>query len=116
MTNNKQHRDLYFYKHYYLSFFKAQTEEVKTKFNWTLNLIATLDKIPVKYFQYIVNSEGLYEIRVQVGNNIFRAFAFFDGGKMIVIANAFQKKTQKTPKNEIELARKIKNEYFYEKQ
>ena len=57
MATNKQHRDLYFYKHYYLSFFKTQTEEVKTK-----------------------------------------------------------KKTQKTPKNEIELARKIKNEYFYEKQ
>ena len=58
---------------------------------------------------------GLYEIRVEVGNNIFRAFAFFDEGRLIVVANGFQKKTQKTPWNEIELAKKIKKEYFNEK-
>ena len=58
---------------------------------------------------------GLYEIRVEVGRNIFRAFSFFDEGQLIVVANAFQKKTQKTPKKEIELAEKIKKEYFYEK-
>ena len=53
--------------------------------------------------------------RVEVGSNIFRAFAFFDERQLIVVANAFQKKTQKTPKNEIELAKKIKKEYFNEK-
>ena len=58
---------------------------------------------------------GLYEIRVEVGSNIFRAFAFFDEGQLIVVANGFQKKTQKTSKNEIELAKKIKKEYFNEK-
>ena len=60
-------------------------------------------------------TDGLYEIRVEVGSNIFRALAFFDEGQIIVVANAFQKKTQKTPKNEIELAKKIKKEYFNEK-
>lgn len=60
-------------------------------------------------------SVGLYEIRVEVGSNIFRAFAFFDEGQLIVVVNGFQKKTQKTPKNEIELAKKIKKEYFNEK-
>ena len=60
-------------------------------------------------------SVGLYEIRVEVGSNIFRAFAFFDEGLLIVVVNGFQKKTQKTPKNEIELAKKIKKEYFNEK-
>ena len=58
---------------------------------------------------------GLYEIRVEVGSNIFRAFSFFDEGQLIVVANGVQKKTQKTPKNEIELAEKIKKEYFNEK-
>lgn len=58
---------------------------------------------------------GLYEIRVEVGSNIFRAFAFFDEGQLIVLANGFQKKSQKTPKNEIELAESIKKEYFHEK-
>jgi len=84
------------------------------KFNWTLQLIATIDRVPTKFFQHMEGTEGLYEIRVEVGSNIFRAFAFFDKGQMIVVANAFQNKTQKTPKNEIEFAKKIKKEYFHE--
>lgn len=63
----------------------------------------------------MTGTDGIWEIRVEVGNNIFRAFSFFDEGKLIVIANAFQKKSQKTPKNELSLAKKIKNEYFDEK-
>ena len=58
---------------------------------------------------------GIYEIRVEVGNNIYRAFAFFDEGQLIIVANAFQKKSQKTPKSEIELAKKLKKQYFDEK-
>lgn len=108
-------RKIYYYKLYFLDFFNEQTEEVQRKFNWTLELIATIDRVPRKYFQHIEGTTGLYEIRVEVGSNIFRAFAFFDEGKLIVIANAFQKKSQKTPKNEIALATKIKKEYFNEK-
>jgi phage-related protein len=80
-----------------------------------LQLIATNERIPKKFFQHMEGSNGIYEIRVEVGSNIFRAFAFFDKGQIIVVANAFQKKSQKTPKNEIELAKKLKNEYFDEK-
>ena len=57
------------------------------------------------------NTDGLYEIRVQLGSNIFRIFCFFDKGQLVILANGFQKKTQKTPKKEIELALKIKAEY-----
>ena len=60
-------------------------------------------------------TEWLYEIRVQQGSDIFRIFCFFDEGKLIVLANGFQKKTQKTPKSEIEKALKIKKEYEQEK-
>jgi phage-related protein len=108
-------RNIFYYRHYFLEFFDKQTEEVQRKFNWTLELIATIDRVPKKYFQHMDGSVGLYEIRVEVVSNIFRAFAFFDEGQLIVVANAFQKKTQKTPKNEIELAKKIKKEYFNEK-
>lgn len=108
-------RNIFYYKEYYLDFFKNQTKEVQKKFNWTLQLISTIDRVPSKYFQHMEGTEGLYEIRVEVGNNIFRAFAFFDEGQLIILANAFQKKTQKTPKNEIGLALKIKKEYFDEK-
>ena len=106
-------RNIFYYKHYFLDFFNELTEDVQKKFNWTFELIATIDRIPKKYFQYM--EDGIYEIRVEVGSNIFRAFSFFDEGQIVVVANAFQKKTQKAPRNEIELVKKIKKEYFNEK-
>lgn len=108
-------RNIYYYKNFYLDFFAKLKPEVKKKFNWTLKLIATLDKIPVKYFKHIEGSSGLYEIRIEVGKDIYRLFSFFDKGQIIVILNGFQKKTQKTPKNEIEMAEKLKKQYFDEK-
>lgn len=108
-------RNIYYYKRYYLDFFEKQSKDVQKKFNWTLQLIASIDRVPVKYLQHMEGTEGLYEVRVEVGSNIYRAFAFFDEGQLIVLGNAFQKKTQKTPKNELELAKKIKKEYFDEK-
>jgi len=96
-----------------LDFFNNQTDAVKLKFNWTLGIIATLERVPDKFFKHI--DEGIYEVRVEVGSNIFRVFSFFDEGQLIVLTNGFQKKTQKIPKNEIVLAKKIKKEYFDEK-
>ena len=82
---------------------------------WTLNLIEDLPRVPENYLKHLENTEGLYEIRVQSGNDIFRIFCFFDIGQILVLANGFQKKTQKTPKKEIEKALKIKAEYESEK-
>lgn len=61
-------------------------------------------------------SDGLYEIRVSSGNNIFRIFCFFDEGQLDILLNGFQKKTQKTPKSEIERAEKLKIKYYEDKQ
>lgn len=108
-------RNVFYYKRYYLDFFETLDDNVKKKFNWTLKLIATIDRVPVKYFEYIKKSTGLYEVRVEVGSNIYRVFSFFDEGKLVVLINGFQKKTQKTPKKEIEKAEKIKKQYFDEK-
>jgi phage-related protein len=63
----------------------------------------------------LTGSTGLFEIRVEVGSNIYRVFSFFDDGKLIVLVNGFIKKTRKTPKSEIELAEKLKKQYFDEK-
>ena len=68
------------------------------------------------YLKHIKNSSGIYEIRVQVGNNIFRVFCFFDLDNIVFIGHAFQKKDQKTPKQEIERAEKIKMEYYESKE
>jgi phage-related protein len=77
----------------------------------TFKLIETIQQVPEDYLKHIEGTDGLYEIRVQLGRNIYRIFCFFDGGKLIVLANGFQKKTQKTPKSEIVKALKIKREY-----
>ncbi len=108
-------RNIFFYKRYYLDFFQKLKPEVQKKFNWTLQLVATLERVPEKYFKHLSGTNGLYEIRVEVGVEIFRVFCFFDRGNLIILANGFQKKTQKTPINEIELAEKIKTDYFDEK-
>ncbi len=76
-----------------------------------MELIEHLEKIPEIYLNHLENTDGLYEIRVKQGTDIFRIFCFFDKGKLIVLANGFQKKEQKTPKKEIEKALKIKKEY-----
>ena len=109
-------RKIFYYKKYYLDFFDTLDADVKRKFNWTLKLIETLDRVPIKYFKHIKKSTGLYEIRVEVGNNIFRVFSFFDKGKLVVLINGFQKKSQKIPMNEIEMAEKLKKPSFYEKE
>lgn len=89
---------------------------MKDKIIWTFDLIEELQKVPDTYLKYIENTNGLFEIRVQQGCDIFRIFCFFDQVHLVVLANGFQKKTQKTPKQEIEKALKIKEEYESKKQ
>lgn len=108
-------RNVFIYKKYFFEFFDNQNQKVRDKIIWTLKIIETVDKIPSEYFKHLEGTNGLYEIRVQIGNNIFRVFCFFDEGKLVVLTNGFQKKTQKTPKKEIEKALKIKMEYELEK-
>ena len=108
-------RTITFYKDYFEIFFAEQRQKVKDKIVWTLKLIEEVPKVPETYLKYIVDTDGLYEVRVQVGSDIFRIFCFFDAGQLVVLANGFQKKTQKTPKNEIEKALKIKKEYENDK-
>jgi phage-related protein len=115
MNNKQKIRTIVFYKDYFEEFFIKQRDKVKDKIIWTLELIQELERVPETYLKHIENTDGLYEIRVQHGSDIFRIFCFFDQGQLIILANGFQKKTQKTPKKEIEKAIKIKNEYESEK-
>lgn len=115
MDKNQKHKKITFYKSYFLDFFSKQNKKVKAKIVWTFQLIEDLQRVPETYLKHLENTDGLYEIRVQLGSNIFRIFCFFDEGQLIVLANGFQKKSQKTPKKEIEMALKIKAEYESEK-
>jgi phage-related protein len=114
VTKVENYRTVIFYKDYFLSFFELQNFKVKTKISWTLDVITQLERVPETYLKHLENTDGLYEVRVQSGSDIFRIFCFFDKGQLIVLANGFVKKTQKTPKREIEKALKIKEEYFLE--
>ncbi len=108
-------RELIFYKNYFRDFYKTLTEKVQTKIIWTFRIIEELDRIPEVYFKSLEKSDGIYEIRIQSGSNIFRIFCFFDEQNIVVVGNGFQKKTQKTPIKEIEKAQKIRKEYKNEK-
>ena len=115
MDKGRKFRKVTFYKNYFQDFFELQSKKVKAKIVWTLSLLEDLERVPETYLKHLENTNGLYEIRVQQGSDIFRVFCFFDKGQIVVIANGFQKKSQKTPKNEIELALKIKAEYENDK-
>ncbi|WP_319574246.1 type II toxin-antitoxin system RelE/ParE family toxin [uncultured Desulfobacter sp.] len=83
-----------------------------TKITWVLKLIRETQNISTKYFKKLVNTDDIWEVRVRVGNNIFRLLGFIQGNELIILTTSFQKKTQKTPKKEIKLAEKRKKDYL----
>ena len=111
----KQIRELVFFRDYFRKFFDQQTERVKDKIDHALFVLTHIERVSEKFLKHIEGQKGLYEIRAEVGGNIFRIFCCFDKGKIVVLFNGFQKKSQKTPKQEIELAAKLMNEYFQNK-
>ena len=111
MNSNRKYRTVIFYKDYFEKFFIQQTEKVKAKIIWTIELIEELERVPEVYLKHIESTEGLYEIRIKLGSDICRVFCFFDQGKLIILVNGYQKKSQKTPIKEIERALKIMEEY-----
>ena len=115
MNTNKKFRTAVFYKDYFEQFFVKQNNRVKEKIIWTIRLIEDVEVVPSIYLKSISGTNGIYEIRIQTGSDIFRIFCFFDKENIIVIGNGFQKKTQKTPKNEIIKAIQIKLNYENEK-
>lgn len=82
---------------------------------WVLQLVEELDAVPVQYFKKLVGSEDIWEVRVQVGSNIYRILGFLDGTELVVLNHAFQKKTQKTPLKEIRVAESRKRDYLARK-
>ena len=97
------------------SFFLSNQKRFRIKYSKIIEAIETLERIPSNYLKSMEGTNGLYEARIQLGSNIWRVFCFFDKGKLVILLNGFQKKTQKTPKNEIEKALKLMNKYYSEK-
>ena len=108
-------RTLIFYKNYFIDFFDKLPEKVKGKIDEVLYILVVLERIPVKFFSHLTGYDGLYEVRIAYGSNIYRIFCCFDEGNLIVLFNGFQKKSQMTPQKEIDKALKIKAGYLEEK-
>ncbi len=88
------------------------TDNQVTKVAWVLKLIREIDRVPTKYFKKLVNTDDIWEVRIDAGKDTFRLLGFFYGKELIILTNSFQKKTQKTPLQEIRLAEKRKKEYL----
>ncbi|MCH5214464.1 MAG: type II toxin-antitoxin system RelE/ParE family toxin [Muribaculaceae bacterium] len=110
-----KYREVVSYKNYFDDFFKEQTRKVQDKIIKVLDILENVERVPITYLKYIEGTNGLFEVRVQLGSNIFRIFCCFDGNRLVVLFSGFQKKTQKTPRKEIDRALKIMNEYYNEK-
>jgi len=108
-------RNIEVYGNYFWDFYNAQIPKVQDRIDWVIGLVRSLRIVPKKYFDHMTGTDGLFEIRIQVGNNIYRVFCFFDEGNLVILLSGFQKKTQKTPKKEIKKAERLKQEYYEKK-
>ena len=106
-------RQILYYKNYFIEFFLSLEDGAKKKVAYVLDMIKTPERLNSNFVKSI--RDGIYELRASHNGNIYRAFFIFDEGNIVMLFNGFQKKTQKTPNNEIEKALKLKNEYYASK-
>ncbi|MBW6484171.1 MAG: addiction module toxin RelE [Flavobacteriales bacterium CG18_big_fil_WC_8_21_14_2_50_32_9] len=111
----KGQRQIIFHEHYFQDFYIEQTNKVQEKIEYVFKILRTVQNVPRKFLEHITGTDGLYEIRIEFESNIYRIFCCFDKGNLVVLFNGFQKKSPKTPKKEINIALKLKGEYFNSK-
>lgn len=108
-------RNIVVYKEYFIDFYKSQDLKVQQKIEFVLDLVRYEQHVPTKFFKALKSTNGIYEMRVITTFKSIRILCFLDKGNLVVLTNCFAKKTQKTPKKEIKLAERLKNEYLFEK-
>jgi len=102
-------------KNHFAEFYARQNAKAQAKIDYVFDVIETSEIVPSRFLRHITGVLSLYEIRIEYQGNIYRVFCCFDEGKLVVLFNAFQKKTEKTPQKEIEQAIRLKKEYFNSK-
>ncbi len=103
------------YKDYFETFLLKQNTKVQDKIYKVIEIIETYERVPSNYLKIITGTNGLYEARIKLGSDIWRVFCFFDQGKLVILLNGFTKKSQKTPRKEIDKAIRLMNMYYDEK-
>jgi mRNA-degrading endonuclease RelE of RelBE toxin-antitoxin system len=89
----EQQRKLIFFRTYFQDFIDSLPKKVQEKIGAVLFTVTVAPRIPIKFFQLIAGTDGLYEIRVEFESNIYRIFCCFDRGNLVVLFNGFQKKS-----------------------
>lgn len=100
------------YENHFEDFLLKQPVKVQNKIFKVIEAIETLERVPSNYLKAISGTNGLYEARIKLASNIWRVFCFFDKGKLVILLNGFVKKTQKTPKKEIDKALRLMTDYY----
>jgi len=108
-------RNIVIYRNSFLDFYREQDDKVQLKIQYVLDLIRFERQVPGKFFKPLTNTNGIYEIRVITTFKSIRILCFADNEDLVVLTNAFLKKTQKTPKKEIRIAQRLRSEYLVEK-
>jgi len=103
------------YKDNFTTFYKSQDNKIQNKIEYVLDLIRFEKQVPKKFFKYLNDTDGIYEVRVITTFKSIRILCFFDKGELVVLTNCFLKKAQKTPKKEIKMAERLKKDYIIEK-
>jgi len=106
-------RKIITYGGYFEAFLLTLSSKERIKLDYVISLLETQDRVPAKFIDYI--RDGLYELKMKYNGNIYRVFFVFDREQIVVLFSGFQKKTPKTPENEIDKALKIKEEYYADK-
>jgi phage-related protein len=96
-------------------FLDSHSDKKVEKVLWVLRIVREFDSVPKQYFKKLEGSDDIWEVRVKIGGETFRLLGFFDGAKLIVLTNAFAKKTQKVPRKEIQVAEQRKQDYLRRK-
>lgn len=107
---NEFNRELKPYGEYYWDFYDKLNKRIKAKVDYVLQIVMSVNRIPVKFFRHIEN--GIYEIRIESDGNIYRILCFFDANQQLVLLQGFQKKTQKVPRREFQRAIKLRSQYY----
>ena len=109
--NNRSVRKVLFFGEGFETYLSSCSEKTKKKFIMTLWLIEELSQVPVAKLKKLTNANGLYEIRVKSEGNEHRALCFFNSDNELVVVTGFQKKSQKTPPQQIKNAQAKKRTY-----
>lgn len=101
-----------FFENHFINFYHQQSEKTQLKIDYVLFLVKNVDQVPEKFLKHISGSKGIYELRVEAAGNAIRIFCFFDEGNLVILTNAFLKKTQKTPRKEVVRCERLMADYF----